>query len=104
VSVDRLTVDTYERMPSEVFARQCFCVGSYERLDRCSTDLVPPARVLWSTSHPGPASTWPQTAATLAEGLGAVPDEDRRRVLWDNAAELYGLTAATLPAATTGRA
>jgi predicted TIM-barrel fold metal-dependent hydrolase len=104
VSVDRLHVDTYDLMPSQVFARQCYCVGSYERLDQCSTDLIPTTRVLWSTSHPGPATTWPRTGETLAAGLGPVGDDDRRRVLWDNAAELYGLADLPLPVATAERA
>jgi predicted TIM-barrel fold metal-dependent hydrolase len=91
VKVDRLNVDTYDRMPSEVFAGQCYVVGSYERLDRCSTDLVPTTNVLWSSAYPGPSTTWPTTPRTVAESLAGTPAEDRSRVLWDNAASLYGL-------------
>jgi uncharacterized protein len=105
VRVDRLNVDTYDVMPSEVFARQCFCVGSYERLDRCATDVVPLSRVLWATCHPGPASTWPDTGGVLAESLGHVPDAARRQVLWDNAAALYRLAGAdALATGPSGRA
>jgi uncharacterized protein len=103
VSVDRLNVDTYSVLPSELFARQCYCVGSYERLDQCITDVVPMSRVLWSTGHPGPGSTWPATPEVLAQGLGHVPDPVRRQVLWDNAAELYQLTGAVLPASAPSR-
>lgn len=97
VAVDRLNVDTYDRMPSEVFASQCHVVGSYERLDRCSTDLVPLSNVLWSSAYPGPSTTWPDTATTVGAGLAGTPAGDRARVLWDNTAALYGLADLPLP-------
>lgn len=92
VRVDRLNVDTYSEMPSEVFARQCCVVGSYEELDRCSLQRVPMENVLWASAYPGPGSTWPDTAGTLDAALGSTPPDVRSAVLWDNAARVYSLT------------
>lgn len=102
VSVDRLNIDTYPVMPSEVFARQCFCVGSYEHLAEVTTDAVPLRSVLWSTSHPGPGSTWPDTPVTVANALARVAEPACRQVLWENAAQLYRLAEVVAVAAPAG--
>lgn len=91
VRVDRLNVDTYSTMPSEVFARQCYVVGSYEQLDKCSVQRVPIENVVWSSAYPGPGSTWPDTPGTVGRALGTIPADVRTAVLWDNAARLYRL-------------
>lgn len=89
VKVDRLNVDTYELLPSEVFARQCFFVGGYERLQPDAGGLLSPEQVLWATNFPLTSSTWPETARALQENLAALGEEDRRRVLGGNTAALY---------------
>jgi len=93
VQVDRLNIDTYTLLPSEVFSRQCYFVGGYERLQPASEGLLPRGQVLWATSFPLATSTWPDTKQVLASSLEGVPDADRRRVLAENAAGLYRLEA-----------
>ncbi len=93
VKVDRLNIDTYPLLPSEVFARQCYFVGGYERLQPAGEELLPRERVLWATNFPLSTSTWPDTEQTLATSLDGAPEADRRRVLAGNAASLYRLAA-----------
>lgn len=89
VRVDRLNVDTYELLPSEVFARQCHLVGSYERVLLDRDGLVRPERVLWGTNFPLATSTWPTTAEAVATALGSVPEDGRHLILSGNADRLY---------------
>jgi len=50
-----------------------------------------PPRLLWANDFPHSDSTWPHSQALLAQHAAHLTDEERRLVLHDNVAELYGL-------------
>jgi predicted TIM-barrel fold metal-dependent hydrolase len=90
VQVDRLNVDTYPLLPSEVFARQCHLVGSYEPVRPDRDGKVRPERVLWATNFPLGTSTWPASGEAVAAALAPLPADERHLVLSANAERLYG--------------
>ena len=47
---------------------------------------------MWSTDYPHQASTFPRSQQFVEEKLGDLPAQDRRRIVWDNAVDLYGLS------------
>jgi hypothetical protein len=50
-------------------------------------------RLMWANDFPHSDSTWPWSQEMLAEHTVHLSDEQRDRILHDNCAELYGITA-----------
>ena len=79
--------------PSEIFRRQVFL--TYEE-DAVGIELLPRIgvrSVMWASDYPHGDSTWPHSLDAIARsGLAKLDPESRRRILWDNAAELYGIS------------
>ena len=44
---------------------------------------------MWST-YPHQASTFPNTQEFIAREFQGVPEEDKRKIVYENAAKLYG--------------
>jgi uncharacterized protein len=99
--------ETYEReldftlslKPSEYFRRQCHVVMfPDEDTVRYVVDFIGDRNLLLSTDYPHPDSPYPD-AINHFLALEGLSDESKRRILWENGAELYGL--AKRPALTT---
>ena len=86
---DQLPKNGYDLMPSEMFKRQCYLVGWYDRASLRVRNYIGPDNILWSTQFPLATSTWPKTQAALAQSFDGVDANDRRKILWTNAARLY---------------
>jgi predicted TIM-barrel fold metal-dependent hydrolase len=56
-------------------------------------------RLLWANDFPHSDSTWPWSQEMLAEHTSNLSDEQRRAILCDNVAALYGIDTSTLGAA-----
>jgi predicted TIM-barrel fold metal-dependent hydrolase len=89
----RLHLEGLEVKPSEVFRRQCYLAGWYDRVaagdDTRSYFGV--ERILWESNFPMVTSTWPAPQPEFVTQIGHVPPDDVERMLWRNAAELYRL-------------
>jgi predicted TIM-barrel fold metal-dependent hydrolase len=90
---DQLPQNGYTLMPSELFRRQCYLVGWYDRASLRVRDYVGVDNILWSSQFPLATSTWPNTQTALAKSFDGVSDTDTRKILWENAAKLYKVTA-----------
>jgi predicted TIM-barrel fold metal-dependent hydrolase len=53
-------------------------------------------RLLWANDFPHSDSTWPWSQEMLAEHTAGLTDEQRRGILCDNVAALYGIDTSTL--------
>ena len=76
--------------PSEYYKRQCFAsVEADEELAKYVIDYMGNDRLVFSTDFPHPDSKWPNAV----EGFLQLPigDEDKKRILWDNCAQYYGI-------------
>jgi uncharacterized protein len=49
-------------------------------------------RLLWANDYPHSDATWPHSQKLIAQHAASLSEHDRRRILHDNTAELYGIT------------
>jgi hypothetical protein len=54
-------------------------------------------RLMWANDFPHSDSTWPWSQEMLDEQASNLTVEQRRAILCDNAAELYGIDTSALP-------
>ena len=86
---DRLHLEGYPRL-SEMF-RRCYLTGWYDRATLKTRSYVPAENILWATNFPLATSTWPSTRDYSARSTDGLPQDARHRILYENAAELYGV-------------
>ena len=81
-----------EMRPSEIFARQIYV--SYED-EKLGVELIPRIgvrNVMWASDYPHGDSTWPHSRQAIGDSpLMALGADAVRRVVCENAAELYGI-------------
>ena len=53
--------------------------------------LLPADNVMWCDDYPHGASTWPESRNVIAETMKDLNESDRRKIVRDNAARLYGI-------------
>jgi predicted TIM-barrel fold metal-dependent hydrolase len=87
---DRLQLEGYPKL-SEMFRRQCYLTGWYDRASLKTQDYVSAANILWASNFPLATSTWPNTRDYLARALDGIPEESQRSIMFGNAAKLYHL-------------
>ena len=86
---DQLPQNGYDLMPSELFKRQCYLVGWYDKASLRVRRYVGTENILWSSQFPQATSTWPKTKEALASSFEGVDEADKQKILWENAAKLY---------------
>ena len=86
---DGLAREGFELRPSEMFQRQCYLTGWYDRAAIQTRRFIGTENILWSTNFPLATSTWPNSRAVVEQCFADVPDEERRLMLHGNAARLY---------------
>jgi predicted TIM-barrel fold metal-dependent hydrolase len=87
----RLHQEGYDLKPSEMFHRQCYLTGWYDRTAIEARQYLGVDNILWGTNLPQATSTWPNTWDFLAKSFDGVPEDEKARMLWGNAAKLYRL-------------
>ena len=81
--------------PGEYIRRQ---VKATIRNERHAVDAradVGVKALMWSSSYPNSTSSWPTSRLTIEDEFGGIPDDERRRILGENCAALYGIPAPT---------
>ena len=81
-----------EMKPSDYFKRSCYAVVEPEEdVVKYTIDYLGGAdNLLFSTDYPHSDSMFPKAVDTFLE-LDAVSDEDKRKILWDNPARIFGI-------------
>ena len=77
--------------PSEYFRRQMFATFMVDRPGVETRHHIGVGNIMWSSDYPHSNSTWPESRNVIDSQFGDVPEEDRRRVVCDNAVGLYRL-------------
>jgi uncharacterized protein len=90
-AADGLHNEGYALKPSELFQRQCFVSCWYDEQSLRVRKYPSSANILWSTNFPLETSTWPSTGAHLERAFAEVPEQEKRQIQWQNAAQLYRL-------------
>jgi predicted TIM-barrel fold metal-dependent hydrolase len=86
---DRLHLEGYDLTPSQLFKRQCYVVGWYDSTSLQTRDFIGTDNILWATNFPLSTSTWPKSRDYIARSFHEIPPDERRKILWENAAKLY---------------
>jgi uncharacterized protein len=82
----------YPLKPSEMFHRQCYLTAWYDAV-AINARRIGGGNILWSCNFPAADSTWPESRRYRDRCFSGVNDDDKRRILWANAAALYRIDA-----------
>ena len=77
--------------PSAYFRRQVWATFQTDHVGSRLLDLLGDQRVMWASDYPHADSTWPESQKAIEGNFGAAAPRTRRRILCDNARELYRL-------------
>ncbi|MCL0102324.1 amidohydrolase, partial [Dehalococcoidia bacterium] len=78
-----------EIKPTDLFHRQVFATFEEEVLGVDMIPLIGADSIMWASDYPHPDSTWPNSVDYVQKALSGLTEEDRRRILWGNAAKVY---------------
>ena len=85
------------RRPSEYFASNCAVTpSSPHRAELAMRHEIGVGRFMFGVDYPHIESTWPNTHDWIRDAFADVPEEEARRILGENAVEIYGLDRAEL--------
>jgi predicted TIM-barrel fold metal-dependent hydrolase len=80
------------RKPSEYMDDHCFLAASTPGVDEIERRHdIGLGNLLWGNDLPHPEGTYPHTRRWINERFAAVPEAEARRILGENAADLYRL-------------
>jgi len=88
----RFEGEGFPMKPSELFRRQCYLTGWYDRISIQTRHHIGLENILWCSNFPQATSSWPRTWEIINGWAGDVPEGDRHKILWGNAAKLYRLS------------
>ena len=78
--------------PSEYFRRQCYATFIDDPLGLKTYHFMGADNFMWSTDYPHQAATWPHSQEVLERDFQGLPEEDKRKIVRENTAKLYGFT------------
>ncbi len=77
--------------PSEYFHRQFFVTFEDDELGLRHRDVIGVGNMLWGNDYPHHDAIWPNSMAVFDRIFAGVPDDEVRRLTFDNVVELYGI-------------
>jgi predicted TIM-barrel fold metal-dependent hydrolase len=79
-------------LPSDLFRQGVYVTYWFESVaPKYFLDQVPIDNVMFETDFPHTTCLFENIQETIQSGLGHLAPEPRRKILWDNAARLYGI-------------
>ena len=85
------TGSTLEMLPSEYFRRNWKITFIREPFAVAVRHWIGVDNLMWSTDYPHHRHDWPYSRRIVEESMAGVPADERRRMVCDNAKELYRL-------------
>jgi len=85
------------KLPSEYFSENIYTTFQDDWVAFQVADLMNWRRLLWANDFPHSDSTWPWSQEMLDEHTKHLTAEQKKAILCDNVAELYGIDTAALP-------
>ncbi len=77
--------------PSEQFRRNVRCTFMDDRAGVLTLEIAGPELFMWASDYPHDDSTFPESRKVIERLFAGVPDGARRRIVRENARELFGL-------------
>jgi predicted TIM-barrel fold metal-dependent hydrolase len=84
---------TAER-PSDFFRRNVFCSFQDDELGIRERAAIGIDAICWGSDYPHTESTFPRSQQIMGARLAGVTADEQRKILWENAARLYGFASA----------
>ena len=82
--------DLIPRPPSEYWRRQMYATFQVDSVGLRNLDAIGEETVMWGSDFPHPDGTWPDSRELLAGQLTDISAATCRKILFENAARLYG--------------
>ena len=79
--------------PSEYWRRQCYATYQSDPIGIRLIDVLGEDNVMWGSDFPHPDGVWPDSQEFIAREMAGVEPRIQGKVLWENAARLYGFPA-----------
>ena len=79
--------------PSEYFCRQIYATFIDDPLGVANRHHIGLENIMWSSDYPHTVSTWPHSRDVVERDFKDVPAKDKRQIVRDNAARLYGFSS-----------
>jgi len=86
-----------KKMPSEYFAEHIYLTFQDDFVAFAQADSMNWHRLMWANDFPHSDSTWPWSQELLDRHTTNLTDEQKRAILCDNVADLYGMDTSKLP-------
>jgi predicted TIM-barrel fold metal-dependent hydrolase len=77
--------------PSEYFSRQIFATFIDDAFGVRNRHQVGVDHIMWSSDYPHTQSSWPHSQEVIARDFADVPEDEKRKIIRENAARLYAL-------------
>jgi predicted TIM-barrel fold metal-dependent hydrolase len=81
--------DIIPRPPTEYWRRQFYATFQIDHTGLKNLDAIGAGNVMWGSDFPHPDGTWPDSRAILEPQLALISAADRRKILFENARDLY---------------
>jgi len=80
-----------EELPSTFWYKQCHATFEDDMVGMEILDRVGVDNVMWASDYPHPDSTWPESQDVVVKHFEHLPDDQKQKICWKNAADLYKL-------------
>ncbi len=77
-------------LPSETFRRQCYATFQDDRAGIRLRDMLGVDNLMWASDYPHSDTTFPDSKKIIDATFEGVPAADKRKMICENAAKLYG--------------
>ncbi|HET7738392.1 MAG TPA: amidohydrolase family protein, partial [Tepidiformaceae bacterium] len=81
-----------QMLPSEYWRRQGYATFQDDPIGIQTRNWLGTDRLLWGNDYPHHEGTWPHSSEAIERQMKDLSEDERRRILGLNAAELYGFT------------
>jgi predicted TIM-barrel fold metal-dependent hydrolase len=85
------TKSSLEERPSFYFQRQVHATFMEDPIGLRERDLIGVENIMWSSDYPHSETTWPNSQKLTSEWMSGFAEQDRRKILFENAERLYGI-------------
>jgi predicted TIM-barrel fold metal-dependent hydrolase len=85
------TKSELKERPSTYFKRQVYATFMEDPVGLREREFIGVDNILWSSDYPHSETTWPNSLKLTSEWMRDFPEQDRRKILHENAERLYKL-------------